>query len=52
MLERNEGDLDFTEEERENRLVKVTRLFRLLEEKDLFQRLYSVKLARRLIHVR
>ncbi|GJQ12149.1 hypothetical protein GpartN1_g3940.t1 [Galdieria partita] len=50
MLERPEGDSDFTEEERENRLVKVTRLFRLLEEKDLFQRLYSVKLARRLIY--
>ncbi|GJD06777.1 Cullin-1 [Galdieria sulphuraria] len=50
MLERPESDLDFTEEERENRLVKVTRLFRLLEEKDLFQRLYSVKLARRLIY--
>jgi len=50
MLQRTESGSDFTEEERENRLVKVTRLFRLLEEKDLFQRLYSVKLARRLIH--
>eukprot|EP00871_Galdieria_phlegrea_P003566 jgi/Galph1/420/GphlegSOOS_G5187.1 len=46
MLEKSDGD----EEERENRLVRVTRLFRLLEEKDLFQRLYSVKLARRLIY--